>query len=148
MPQLDPVTFLGQFFWLCVVFTALYLTLVKFCLPSIARILKVRECIQTNASVAIDEVESPAIKSANFIVAQKCFANYPDLQFGSQCLSDCNVKFSSQFSASYQKMLVANLIFSKYGRANNMFFAQESLVTKNPANASNVFYCRILQQIK
>jgi len=42
MPQLDKVTFLSQFFWLCIAFSGLYLILVKTFLPYLSRILKVR----------------------------------------------------------------------------------------------------------
>jgi len=45
MPQLDKVTFLSQFFWLCIVFSSLYLLLVKIFLPSIARLLKGRKFV-------------------------------------------------------------------------------------------------------
>jgi hypothetical protein len=58
MPQLDKVTFLSQFFWLCVVFLTLYLVLVKFFLPSIARIVKVRQALAKSG-------EADAFKSSN-----------------------------------------------------------------------------------
>jgi hypothetical protein len=45
MPQLDKVTFLSQFFWLCIVFVSLYLILVKNFLPKLARIVKVRQAL-------------------------------------------------------------------------------------------------------
>jgi hypothetical protein len=50
MPQLDKVTFLSQFFWLCIIFSALYLSLVKFYLPSLARIVTVRQHMISSAS--------------------------------------------------------------------------------------------------
>jgi len=42
MPQLDKVTYFSQFFWLCVFYLGFYLALVKYFLPRISRILKVR----------------------------------------------------------------------------------------------------------
>jgi len=42
MPQLDTMTFFSQFFWLCFFFLGFYLTLVKYFLPKMSRILKVR----------------------------------------------------------------------------------------------------------
>jgi hypothetical protein len=45
MPQLDKVTFISQFFWLCITFFSTYLILVKFYLPALARIIKVRNAI-------------------------------------------------------------------------------------------------------
>lgn len=43
MPQLDTVTFMSQFFWLCFFFFGFYLCLVQFILPKMARILKFRQ---------------------------------------------------------------------------------------------------------
>ena len=43
MPQLDKVTFIGQFFWTTVLFFSLYFVLLKLFLPKISRIFKYRE---------------------------------------------------------------------------------------------------------
>ena len=43
MPQLDKVTFLSQFFWLCVFYFGFYYILLKFYLPKISRILSLRQ---------------------------------------------------------------------------------------------------------
>ena len=43
MPQLDQLTFFSQFFWLCVFYLGFYLVLVKYFLPKMSRILKVRQ---------------------------------------------------------------------------------------------------------
>jgi hypothetical protein len=149
MPQLDPVTFASQFFWLCIVFSALYLILVKFCLPNIARILKVREYMQTNSSTdAFDKIEAPTISSDNFAIAKKCFSSYPSLKFETKTLSDCNLGFYNDFATNYQNSVIANLILSKYGRASSRYFAQNSANTKNVTNASLVFYYKIVNQMK
>jgi hypothetical protein len=42
MPQLDKVTFLSQFFWLCIFYLGLYYILLKYFLPKISRILALR----------------------------------------------------------------------------------------------------------
>lgn len=42
MPQLDKVTFLSQFFWLCFFYLGFYYILLKFYLPKISRILALR----------------------------------------------------------------------------------------------------------
>jgi hypothetical protein len=42
MPQLDQVTFLSQFFWLCIFYFAFYFYIVKYFLPSMGRIYKIR----------------------------------------------------------------------------------------------------------
>jgi F-type H+-transporting ATPase subunit b len=43
MPQLDKVTFLSQFFWLCVFYLGFYYILLKHFLPRISRILALRK---------------------------------------------------------------------------------------------------------
>jgi len=43
MPQLDKVTFLSQFFWLCFFFLGFYYVVLKFYLPKISRILALRQ---------------------------------------------------------------------------------------------------------
>jgi len=43
MPQLDKVTFLSQFFWLCIFYFGFYLILVKHFLPRMSRLLKLRQ---------------------------------------------------------------------------------------------------------
>jgi len=43
MPQLDKVTFLTQLFWLIIIFVSLYVTTVKWILPTVATILKARK---------------------------------------------------------------------------------------------------------
>jgi hypothetical protein len=65
MPQLDKVTFLSQFFWLCVVFFSLYLVLVKLFLPSLARIVKVRQALAATDSGEI-QTEGSSNSPAEF----------------------------------------------------------------------------------
>lgn len=43
MPQLDQVTFLSQFFWLCVFFFGFYFVICKYFLPKMGRTLKFRK---------------------------------------------------------------------------------------------------------
>lgn len=43
MPQLDKVTFLSQFFWLCFFYLGFYYLVVKYFLPKISRILTLRQ---------------------------------------------------------------------------------------------------------
>ena len=42
MPQLDKVTFLSQFFWLCFFYIGLYFSILNFFLPKMSLILKLR----------------------------------------------------------------------------------------------------------
>ena len=43
MPQLDKVTFLSQFFWLCLFYLGFYYVVLKYFLPKISRILTLRK---------------------------------------------------------------------------------------------------------
>lgn len=43
MPQLDKVTFLSQYVWLCVFYIGLYVVLLKYFLPRLSRILLARK---------------------------------------------------------------------------------------------------------
>lgn len=43
MPQLDKVTFLSQFFWLCLFYLGFYYIVLKYFLPKISRILTLRK---------------------------------------------------------------------------------------------------------
>ena len=43
MPQLDKVTFLSQFFWLCLFYLGFYYLVIKYFLPKISRILTLRK---------------------------------------------------------------------------------------------------------
>lgn len=43
MPQLDHVTYLSQYFWLCVIYFALYYGVTKLWLPRVSRILALRQ---------------------------------------------------------------------------------------------------------
>jgi len=43
MPQLDQLTFLSQYFWLCIFFISFYILLLKYFLPQMSCILKLRE---------------------------------------------------------------------------------------------------------
>ena len=43
MPQLDKVTFLSQFFWLCFFYIGFYFLVLKFFLPKMSLILKLRK---------------------------------------------------------------------------------------------------------
>ena len=43
MPQLDKVTFLSQFFWLCFFYIGFYFLILKFFLPKMSLILKLRK---------------------------------------------------------------------------------------------------------
>ena len=62
MPQLDTVTFMSQYFWLCFFFLGFYFSLVQYFLPKMARILKFRQekmtKIQAQSSSYLSETQT------------------------------------------------------------------------------------------
>jgi hypothetical protein len=106
MPQLDPVTFLSQFFWLSLVFSVLYLLLVKYFLPSIARTLKVREYLQnesSNLNNLLNENSADSRETGNIWFLQKNFELYPELETTSK--SSVQLEFKSNFEIQRKKDL-------------------------------------------
>lgn len=52
MPQLDTLTFFSQFFWLSIFYLGFYLALVKYFLPKMGRILKIRSLKMSSGSTS------------------------------------------------------------------------------------------------
>lgn len=143
MPQLDPVSFLSQFFWLCIVFSSLYLILVKFCLPRIARIFKVREFIQARNLQEINEINSatptekaiPAIDSSVLLMTETCFSQYPDLVFDTNFLADSNFKCANELELNHEKTLITDIILGKLKRVNSLKTLESNSEVKGTALA-------------
>ncbi len=85
MPQLDKVTFLSQFFWLCVFYLGFYYVLVKYFLPKISRILALRKRKLSLSQEGIQSVQeenkhvrtnSDAILSRAFLTSKDVFKNF------------------------------------------------------------------------
>lgn len=62
MPQLDKVTFLAQFFWFILFYLGVYFYFVKFFLPKMGRIFKLRQERIQNQSVDSTELITPTSK--------------------------------------------------------------------------------------
>jgi hypothetical protein len=106
MPQLDPVKFLSPFVWLSLVFSVLYLLLVKYFLPSIARTLKVREYLQnesSNLNNLLNENSADSRETGNIWFLQKNFELYPELETTSK--SSVQLEFKSNFEIQRKKDL-------------------------------------------
>lgn len=72
MPQLDHVTYLSQYFWLCVFYFALYYGATKYWLPRLSRLLALREAkmsVDTHATGGTGEARRLHMHVAG-IVAQ------------------------------------------------------------------------------
>ena len=57
MPQLDKVTFLSQFFWLCVLFLGFYIMSIKHFLPQMSRVLKYRKKRLNQSHQGVDTMQ-------------------------------------------------------------------------------------------
>lgn len=57
MPQLDKLTFFSQFFWLSFFFLGFYIILVKYYLPKMSRILKIRNIKVSESSGSLSYIK-------------------------------------------------------------------------------------------
>ena len=55
MPQLDPISYFTQYFWLMVVFFTLYIIVATNILPHIGKILKTRNKLKTNKPISLNK---------------------------------------------------------------------------------------------
>lgn len=62
MPQLDFVTFMSQYFWLCIIFGGFYLCLAHSILPALASLAKTREALCSSEAPAV----ATALESVNY----------------------------------------------------------------------------------
>jgi F0F1-type ATP synthase membrane subunit b/b' len=81
MPQLDKVTFLSQFFWLCAFFLGLYLIVLKNFLPKMSRVLKYRKkrLGQSHQGVGNMHQENSLVRSSANKVLEGGLKNSKDL---------------------------------------------------------------------
>ena len=81
MPQLDKVTFLSQFFWLCFFYLGFYYVLVKYFLPKISRILALRKRKLSLSQEGIQSVhdENKQIRTSSDSIISKAFLASKDL---------------------------------------------------------------------
>jgi len=80
MPQLDQVTFLSQFFWVCFFYLGFYYILVKYFLPKISRILAVRKRKLSFSHQGIQSVqdENTQIRQNSESLVAKAFTTSKD----------------------------------------------------------------------
>lgn len=81
MPQLDKVTFLSQFFWLCALFLGFYLVVLKNFLPKMSRVLKYRKkkLGQSHQGVGTMHKENTLVRSSANKVLENGLKNSKDL---------------------------------------------------------------------
>ena len=65
MPQLDKVTFLSQFFWLCFFYIGFYFLILKFFLPKMSLVLKLRKNKLTGSQDNVNNLQQESIKVTN-----------------------------------------------------------------------------------
>jgi len=115
MPQLDKVTFLTQYFWLCIVFFSLYLILVKFFLPAFARIVQVRPAIAASSEEAPTVDSNPAPtkngRLISLVKTQSVVRNHANrlISWIEKSFKQLEKAITSNFVPLYKKMVLASL---------------------------------------
>jgi Plant ATP synthase F0 len=81
MPQLDKVTFLSQFFWLCFFYLGFYYILVKYFLPKISRILAVRKrkLNLSHEGIQLVQSENKEIRTSSENILFKAFGTSKEI---------------------------------------------------------------------
>lgn len=116
MPQLDKVTFLSQYFWLCFFYFGFYYVLLKFYLPQISRIFSLRQkkigtlnqetttLVQENEQVRRDSQE---LLSRAFILSKTSFNTFfsQTMQWISQNETKMNKTHYKKVNKSFLKKL-------------------------------------------
>lgn len=106
MPQLDKVTFLSQFFWLCVFYLGFYYVLVKYFLPKISRILALRKRKLSLSQEGIQSVqdENKLVRTSSDAILSKAFLTSKDVfkNFFSQTNTWLDTTVSSVNKSHYQ----------------------------------------------
>ena len=106
MPQLDKVTFLSQFFWLCFFYLGFYYVLVKYFLPKISRILALRKRKLSLSQEGIQSVhdEGKNIRSSSDTILSKAFSASKDVfqNFFSQTSTWLDTTVNSVNKTHYQ----------------------------------------------
>ena len=106
MPQLDKVTFLSQFFWLCFFYLGFYYILVKYFLPKISRILALRKRKLSVSHQGIQSLqdENKKIRANSDNILSRAFSASKDVfvNFFSQTTTWLNTTVNSVNKSHYQ----------------------------------------------
>ena len=122
MPQLDKVTFLSQFFWLCVFFSGFFIFQLKFFLPKMSRILKFRKKRVSESGGVLFQKEESLLLNSSETLSKNLFKNSKNF-------------FKDSFSKECSWFLKKASIFQKkLERKNRSYFKEIAL-----KNLSNLF---------
>jgi hypothetical protein len=122
MPQLDTLTFFSQYFWLSLFFFGFYIALVKFYLPKISRIFKIRsmkiasaERMESLGGFKAQDAERPSDRRSEALILKGLNISRlvcaKSLQTSHQWVKKIIVKLTNQ----HQLKKVNTLYFSKFG---------------------------------
>lgn len=122
MPQLDKVTFLSQFFWLCFFFLGFYYILLKFYLPKVSRILALRRKKMGYQGILSFREENHQVRENYHLFVSKAFSTTQTL-FNSLCSRTLNWVDNSAKKISK----------THYQKANDFYFNSlaESALSQN-----------------
>lgn len=112
MPQLDKVTFLSQFFWLCAFFLGFYLLVLKNFLPKMSRVLKYRKkkLGQSHQGVGSMHKENTLVRSSANKVLESGLKNSKDL-----------FKLNSQRTEKWMLNLIKGTNNTSFQNTNNTY---------------------------
>lgn len=148
MPQLDPVTFFSQFFWLCFFFFTFYIAICKDFLPKMGRILKLRK---KKINVSTQGVESMEQENEKVNASSKAIVE--------NSLNTCSQFFSTQMQQmeSWLKEAVSD-VNTKQLRGSNQSYIQWigvhcigqqlALQAAGPINSPRVFASILTEKCK
>ena len=120
MPQLDKVSFLSQFFWLCVFFFGFYIFQLKFFLPEMSRILKFRKKRLSESLAVLLQQENTKVRNSADTVLENLFKNSKNI-------------FKDSFSRNDSWFLNQTKFFQKKFKKGNQNYLQ-SIAKKNLSN--------------
>ena len=121
MPQLDKVTFLSQYFWLCVFFFGFYIFQLKFFLPEMSRILKFRKKRLSESSAVLLQQENNTVRNSAETVLENLFLNSKNV-------------FKDSFSKTDSWFLKQTDFFGGKFKKGNQNYLQ-SIAKKNLSNS-------------
>lgn len=111
MPQLDKVSFFSQYFWLVACLLVLFFLTVRFFIPKISRVIKLRKKLRHPSGFPVLVEESELVRSSvNGMIAKSCSC--------SRILFNENV----QHTSAWLEKIRHNTNNTHYQTVNNTYF--------------------------
>lgn len=137
MPQFDIITFLNQILWLFVFFFGTYFIMLKYFLPEVARLLKIREKkIVLNSKNFLQSTEEILLNKKNLNTILLLFFNYCFVSINAsvnqlQVWLKQNIKFPLTFLKSFELKIIKNLYYLVFVDHLQISVSSINVVPKN-----------------